>query len=258
MSPPVAEFVATSKTYRSALQFRHAIEALHDVHLTIQSGEVFALLGPNRAGKTTLLKILLGLCRPTSGEARRFGKPLSDRTTLARIGYMHENQAFPRYLSARALLRLYGKLGWVPASSLNASIPALLERVGLADRADEPIARFSKGMVQRLALAQALLAKPDLLVLDEPLEGLDLGARQTLHETIREQRQAGKSVLLVSHALEEIASVCDRAAVLVNGRLAHVGPVRDLVRDPQTGAARSLESALAPIYRGGATGASRP
>ena len=257
MASSVAEFVATSKTYRSGLSPRRAIVALRDIHLTIEAGQVFALLGPNRAGKTTLLKILLGLCRPTGGLASRLGRPLSDRSTLARIGYMHENQAFPRYLTARALLRHYGRLGWVPSTALNASIPALLERVGLADRADEPIARFSKGMVQRLALAQALLSKPDLLVLDEPLEGLDLGGRQTLHEMIREQRQAGKSVLIVSHALEEIASVCDRVAVLVDGRLAHVGPVSDLVRDPQTGAPRSLESALAPIYRGSSTEGSR-
>ena len=144
MANPVAEFVGTSKTYRSALRSSRSIEALRDVHLTIEAGQVFALLGPNRAGKTTLIKILLGLCRPTAGRTTRLGKPLSDRSTLARIGYMHENQAFPRYLTARQLLRMYGKLAWVPAASLDASIPSLLERVGLSDRAAQAISiRFT-------------------------------------------------------------------------------------------------------------------
>ncbi len=122
---------------------------------------------------------------------------------------MHENQAFPRYLTAAALLDFYGDLAWIPAAILKTRMPALLERVGLADRAREPIARFSKGMVQRLALAQALLAEPDLLVLDEPLEGLDLGGRALLQEVIAQQRRAGKTVLVVSHALGEVAQVCD-------------------------------------------------
>jgi ABC-2 type transport system ATP-binding protein len=128
-------------------------------------------------------------------------------------------------------------------------VPALLERVGLADRAHEPIARFSKGMVQRLALAQALLAEPDLLVLDEPLEGLDLHGRQLLQEIVVQQRGAGKTVLVVSHALGEVAQVCDRLAVLVAGRLAFLGSLPALLHDPATGGARSLEAALGPIYR---------
>ena len=127
--------------------------------------------------------------------------------------------------------------------------PALLERVGLADRAHEPIARFSKGMVQRLALAQAMLAEPELLVLDEPMEGLDLNARKLLQEIVAEQRRAGKTVLVVSHALGEVAQVCDRLAVLVEGRLAHLGSLAALLRDPHTNHERSLEAALGPIYR---------
>jgi ABC-2 type transport system ATP-binding protein len=121
--------------------------------------------------------------------------------------------------------------------------------VGLADRAREPIARFSKGMVQRLALAQALLAEPELLVLDEPLEGLDLSGRALLQEVIAKQRGAGKTVLVVSHALGEVAQVCDRMAVLVQGRLAYHGTLAALLRDPATGSERSLSAALEPIYR---------
>jgi ABC-2 type transport system ATP-binding protein len=223
------------------------------VTFAVNAGEVFALLGPNRAGKTTLVKILLGLCRPTAGRVLRLGQPLSERSTLARVGYMHENQAFPRYLTAAALLEFYGDLSWMSAAALKAAVPALLERVGLADRAQEPIARFSKGMVQRLALAQALLAEPDLLVLDEPLEGLDLIGRELLQDVVNEQRRAGKTVLVVSHALGEVAQICDRLAVLVEGQLAYMGALAPLLRDPNTGGERSLAAALAPIYRNGKT-----
>ena len=226
------------------------VEALRGVSFGIEPGEVFALLGPNRAGKTTLLKILLGLCHPSRGRVFRLGRPLSERSTLARVGYMHENQAFPRYLTAAAAPRvLRPACRGFRRSVLRTRVPALLERVGLADRAHEPIARFSKGMVQRLALAQAVLAEPDLLVLDEPMEGLDLSARLLLQEIVAEQRRAGKTVLVVSHALGEVAQVCDRLAVLVEGRLAYLGSLASLLRDPETGRERSLEAALEPIYR---------
>ena len=243
-----AEFLEVSKTYRTRFRPGRTVRALRGVSFGVEAGEVFALLGPNRAGKTTLLKILLGLCRPSGGRAFRLGRPLSERGTLARVGYMHENQAFPAYLTAAALLRFHGELAEVPPPLLRARIPALLDRMGLADRAREPIGRFSKGMVQRLALAQAMLGGPDLLVLDEPMEGLDLGARQVLQEVVADQREAGKTVLLVSHALGEVARMCDRAAVVVEGRLAYLGSLAPLLRDPDTGRGRSLEAALGPIY----------
>jgi ABC-2 type transport system ATP-binding protein len=249
MSSAVAEFVDVSKTYRSAWRRRPLVQALGGINLTIEPGEVVALLGPNRAGKTTLVKILLGLCHPSGGRVLRLGLPLSERSTLARVGYMHENQAFPGYLTAAGLLHYYGDLSRLESAVLQARVPVLLDKVGLADRADEPIARFSKGMVQRLALAQALLTEPDLLVLDEPLEGLDMTGRQLLHETIAKQRSAGKTVLIVSHALGEVVQISDRVAVLVAGRLAYLGALAALLRDPDTGGARSLEAALAPIYR---------
>jgi ABC-2 type transport system ATP-binding protein len=248
MPNPVAEFVDVSKTYQAPLRPGRRVEALRGVSFAIEPGEVFALLGPNRAGKTTLLKILLGLCRPSEGRAFRLGRPLSERGTLARVGYMHENQAFPRYLTARKLLEFYGELSGISPSVLRTRVPALLDRLGLADRAHEPIARFSKGMVQRLALAQSLLTEPDLLVLDEPMEGLDLSARLLLQEIVADQRRAGKTVLVVSHALGEVAQVCDRLAVLVEGRLAYLGSLASLLRDPDQGCERSLEAALGPIY----------
>ena len=131
---------------------------------------------------------------------------------------------------------------------LRSRVPALLEKLGLADRAREPIAHFSKGMIQRLALAHSILAEPDLLVLDEPMEGLDLTARVLLHEIVNQQRHSGRSVLVVSHALAEVAQVCDRAAVLAQGRLGYLGSIAALLRDPGTGRDRPIEAALAPFY----------
>ncbi len=249
MTTAIAEFVDVAKSYRVPLRPGRTIHALRGVSFGIEPGEVFALLGPNRAGKTTLIKILLGLCRASGGRVLRLGCPPAERSTLARVGYMHENQAFPRYLTATALLEFYGELSAIPPEVLETRIPALLERVGLADRAHEPIARFSKGMVQRLALAQALLGEPDLLVLDEPMEGLDLTGRLLLQDVVAEQRRAGKTVIVVSHALGEVAEICDRVAVLVEGRLAYLGPLEALLRDPTTGGERSLAAALEPIYR---------
>jgi ABC-2 type transport system ATP-binding protein len=235
MQTPVAEFTDVSKVYRALFRPGRTLQALAGVSLAVQPGEIFALLGPNRAGKTTLIKILLGLCQASGGQVQRLGRPLAERGTLARIGYMHENQAFPKYLTATTLLEFYGDLSWIPRTVLKTRIPALLERVGLAGRAREPIARFSKGMIQRLALAQALLTEPDLLVLDEPMEGLDLNGRLLLQEILVQQRAAGKAVLVVSHALGEIAEVCDRLAVLVEGRVAYLGTLTALLRDPASG-----------------------
>jgi ABC-2 type transport system ATP-binding protein len=245
----VAEFVDVSKTYRPLLALRPEVGALNGVSFGIETGEVFAILGPNRAGKTTLLKILLGLCHPSGGRVFRLGRLISDQSTLGRVGYMHESQAFPRYLPAVQLLQFYGELSGISPSVLRIRVPELLAKVGLADRAREPIARFSKGMVQRLALAHSVLADPDLLVLDEPMEGLDLNARKLLHEIVVEQRNLGKTVLLVSHALGEVTQVCDRLAVLVAGRLAYLGSLDSLLRDPPHGCDRSLEAALASFYR---------
>lgn len=245
---PAAAFDRVEKTYRTGAFGRGGVPAVRGVSLTIPAGEVFALLGPNRAGKTTLIKLLLSLTAPTAGTVTRLGRPLDDRATLARVGYMHENHAFPRYLSAAELLAFYGGLSGVPSAELDTRVRKLLERVGLADRSAEPITRFSKGMVQRLGLAQALVNDPDLLVLDEPTEGLDLTGRQLLREVVREFKARGKTVLLVSHVLPEVQELCDRVAVLVAGRLVHEGPLADLTNGGQ------LEVALAPLYavRGGA------
>jgi ABC-2 type transport system ATP-binding protein len=245
-----AVFDQVVKTYPTGALGRGAgIPAVRGVSLTVSVGRVFGLLGPNRAGKTTLVKLLLSLVQPTSGGITRLGSPLADRGTLARVGYMHENHAFPRYLSAAELLAFYGGLSGVPSEVIDSRVTALLERVGLADRKGEPIARFSKGMVQRLGLAQALLNDPDLLILDEPTEGLDLFGRQLLRAVVRERKAAGKTVILVSHVLTEVQELCDSAAVLVAGKVVFDGTLADLLRDPKSGAPLHLETALQRLYQ---------
>ncbi|MBL8822385.1 MAG: ABC transporter ATP-binding protein [Planctomycetia bacterium] len=236
------------KTYRRWIGQPRQLEALSNATLQVNQGEVFALVGPNRAGKTTLVKLLLSLCKPTSGSVVRWGVPSSDRTTLSRIGYVHENQAFPRYLSASSLLQYYGTLTYLTEDVLEKRIPQLLQQVGLARRSQEPIRAFSKGMVQRLALAQALLNDPDLLVLDEPTEGLDQDGRQMVHDVVLEMKQRGKTILLVSHVLHDIEQLCDRLGVLINGRFAYLGTMKDFRKDPTNGMDRTLAEALKPLY----------
>jgi ABC-2 type transport system ATP-binding protein len=243
----VAQFENVRKVYRTGLFKTRPIEALSGVSFTIRPGEVFGLLGPNRAGKTTLIKILLSLCWASGGSIFRLGAPVGQRSTLARVGYMHENQAFPRFLTATDLLGYYGALTMMDERQVKRRSSELLERVGLADRCAEPIAQFSKGMIQRLALAQALLNEPELLVMDEPAEGLDLEGRQVLRAVMAEQRAQQRSVLVVSHVLSEVEQLCDRVAVLVRGKLAYLGPLTELMRG-QDDTPRPLENALEELY----------
>lgn len=259
----VAEMAGVSKRY-GRWAGRAGVWALREVSFGVPAGTVFGVLGPNRAGKTTLVKLLLSLCRADRGQVFRLGRPVADRSTLSRIGYMHESQAFPRYLTARELLRYYGALAGTGRYTLARRVESLLDRVGLADRAAEPIGRYSKGMLQRLALAQALVNDPALLVLDEPTEGMDLVARRLLYDVVRERRATGKTVLLVSHAVSDIEQLCDHALVLRAGRVVFLGTCKELSaraqRPHQPGTPTAEEPALClagtsqqPIAAGTAT-----
>jgi ABC-2 type transport system ATP-binding protein len=226
---------------------------LHNVSLAVPAGCILGVIGPNRAGKTTLVKVLLGICRPTSGAVLRLGRPGDDRRTLAplaRVGYVHESHAFPKYLTAAGLLRYYGCLSGVPAAQLRRWIPQGLAEVGLADRAREPIRTFSKGMLRRLALAQSLVNDPELLVLDEPAEGMDLAARRTFHDVLCRRRSEGRSTILVSHAVADIQRLCDEVAVLRGGQLIFCGPLAELAAPaPSTsGPALELSESLEQLY----------
>ena len=239
----VLDLREVTKEYRAGPFGRKRLRAVDRVSLVVEPGEAVGLAGPNRAGKTTLLKLALSLCRPTSGQVSRLGRAGSDRATLAEVGYVHEGPAFPPYLSAPALLDQYAVMAGVPARTRRRRIHELIERVGLLDRRNEPIGRFSKGMLQRLGLAQALVNEPRLLVLDEPNEGLDLPGRDLVVELVAEHRRRGGTVLLVSHLLADLDRLCDRVVVVVGGRLAFDGAV-----DRLAGAPGGLETALRALY----------
>lgn len=244
--PFAAEFDSVGKQYA---QRRSAIWAVEAVSLRIDSGTIVGVIGPNRAGKTTLAKLLLSLCAPSTGRVLRLGRPVYERETLARTGYLHEDPAFPRDMTAAGLLDFYGAMSAIPRAERRQRSTALLDRVGLSDRLREPIGGFSKGMIQRLGLAQALLNQPDLLVLDEPTEGLDLSGRQLVHDVIAEQRARGGTVLLISHALGDVESLCDRVVIMIEGKKAFDGPLSSLPDDSKAGEPPSLERSLQALLR---------
>jgi ABC-2 type transport system ATP-binding protein len=203
--------------------------ALHDLDLTVQQGEVFGFLGPNGAGKTTTVKILLGLVRPTRGEARIFGQPAGHPEARRRIGYLPENFRFHDWLTGSALLDFHGRLARLSPEQRRERIPRVLETVGLAGRGQDRIRGYSKGMTQRIGLAQALIHEPDLVLLDEPTSALDPVGRREVRDLIRALRARGMTVFLNSHLLSEVEMVCDRVAIVDRGRVVRSGPLADLI-----------------------------
>ncbi len=193
--------------------------AVSDLSLSVRSGEVFGFLGPNGAGKTTSLKLLLGLARPSGGEGFLLGAPIGDVKTRARIGYLPEHFRFHDWLSGRQLLHFHGRLCGMPRQRRRQRIEALLSRLGLEDTAGRRVREYSKGMRQRLGLAQALINEPDLVLLDEPTSGLDPLGRLLVRDVIREQRERGTTVFLNSHLLGEVEVTCDRVAFIKRGRI---------------------------------------
>ncbi|MGH9394376.1 MAG: ABC transporter ATP-binding protein, partial [Terriglobales bacterium] len=193
--------------------------ALDRLDLQVRCGEVFGLLGPNGAGKSTTLKLLLGLARPSAGHARLLGRPSSDFEARRRVGFLPEHFHFQDWLSWGELLRLHGRLFGMDAGKLRRRIPELLDRVGLGAQGAKPLRHYSKGMQQRIGLAQALLNDPELIFLDEPTSGLDPLGRLLVRDIIAEQRARGAAVFLNSHLLGEIEVSCDRVAFLRAGRV---------------------------------------
>jgi ABC-2 type transport system ATP-binding protein len=193
--------------------------AVQGLTLQVEQGEVFGFLGPNGAGKTTSIKMLLGLIAPTSGSASLLGAPIGDRATLARIGFLPEHFRFQDWLTAREFLELHGQLLGMEAGDLKQRREQLLERVGLADFRNKQLRTFSKGMLQRIGLAQALLNRPVLVFLDEPTSGLDPVGRRLVRDIIRELREEGTCVFLNSHLLSEIEVTCDRVAFIRHGEV---------------------------------------
>jgi ABC-2 type transport system ATP-binding protein len=204
-------------------------QALRSLNLDIKRGEVFGLLGPNGSGKTTTIKLLLGLLFPSEGEALVFGKPGTNVKKNERIGYLPEESYLYRFLTAEETLDFYGRLFDMPASVRQQRAAELIEKVGLGRDKKRTLREYSKGMRQRIGLAQALINDPELIILDEPTSGLDPIGTKWMKNLILELRDQGKTVLMCSHRLEDVQDVCDRIAILFDGELQELGSVEKLL-----------------------------
>jgi len=238
---PVIETAGLRKQFGSKV-------AVDDLTLTVRRGEVFGFLGPNGAGKTTSMKMLLGLVTPTAGAGRVLGAPLGDVKARAKMGFLPEHFRFQDWLSGREFLRFHGRLYGLAGGALTSRIDQLLKRVDLLDAADRPLRGYSKGMLQRIGLAQALLNRPDLVFLDEPTSGLDPLGRFLVRDIIIELREQGASVFVNSHLLSEVEVTCDRVAFVKRGRV-----VREMALAEQAGELSvelKLGSVDAPLLAG--------
>ena len=219
LAEAVIEINDLTKSYRRGLR-RRTVFAVRKLSLTVKPASIVAFVGPNGAGKTTTIQTLLGFLKPDAGSVRLFGKAAST-AVLARIGYQPEIfHTYPFY-RAQEVLRYYGRLSGMPARDLDQAVPRLLERMGLADVAERRAATFSKGMTQRLGLAQALLHDPELLILDEPTSGLDPEGRRLVLEIIREERARGRTIFLSSHILSDVERTCDEVFMIRQGEIVY-------------------------------------
>jgi ABC-2 type transport system ATP-binding protein len=227
------------------------IHALRGVSLTAGAGDVFGLLGPNGAGKTTLIKTLLGIIQPTSGTASLLGNPIGSQTSRARVGYLPESLRIDRHHTARSALAYYGRLSRMDSTTIARRSDELLELVGLRGRDRESVRRFSKGMYQRLGIAQALMHNPDLLILDEPTDGLDPIGRNDVRRIIEQLQKDGKTIFLNSHILQEVELVCTQVAIMVRGKIRALGPIDSIANQMRVDAKGASQVPTANF--GGAT-----
>ena len=226
----VVETRSLTKVYRD-FWGRKKKTALNALDLTIHKGEIFGLLGPNGSGKTTTIKLLLGLLFPTAGDAFVFGEPAAKVEKNERIGYLPEESYLYRFLNAEETLDFYGRLFDIPATIRRERAAKLIDMVGLSADKKRILKEYSKGMRQRIGLAQALINDPELIILDEPTSGLDPLGTRWMKDLILELRKQGKTVLMCSHRLDDVQDVCDRIAILYNGDLQELGAVSKLVED---------------------------
>lgn len=224
----VIQTTDVSKTYRSGLFGRKSFQALKGVSLNVPRGTIYGLLGPNGAGKTTLIKILLGIVRKSGGTASVLGHVAGSRAARREVGYLPENHRIPRHLTANTALEYYGALSGLSMSEIRKRRAAILESVGLRGRERDRVSGYSKGMLQRLGLAQSMIHKPQLIVLDEPTDGVDPVGRREIRDVLKRLADEGHSVFLNSHLLQEIELVCESVAILNHGQCLLTGTVKDL------------------------------
>jgi ABC-2 type transport system ATP-binding protein len=242
-----------SKEYRTPFR-RKRVRAVVDASFAVERGEIFGFVGPNGAGKTTTIRTLLGLIRPTAGTCRVFGAEVPARAARTHLGFLPEAPYFYDYLTPRELLDLAGRLSGVEASLRRRRADELLARVGLTEAADRPLRKFSKGMLQRAGLAQALVNDPELVVLDEPMSGLDPIGRKEVRDLILWLRESGKTVFFSTHILPDVEAICDRVAIIAGGRIQEVGPVASLLDASLLGTeivVRLRDPAVAPTLPAG-------
>jgi len=208
--------------------YRGGVRALQGVSLKVERGQIFGLLGPNGAGKSTLVKILLGIVRPSRCDGMMLGAPVGDKETLTRVGYLPEHIRFPEHLTGEQSLHYVGRLLKTPRAERRRRADALLERVGLSEWRKKRVGGYSKGMKQRLGVAQALINDPELVFLDEPTDGVDPVGRRHIREMLLQMREEGKTVVVNSHLLGEVESVTDRVAIMVGGLVRRFGKIDDL------------------------------
>ncbi|MEI7704443.1 MAG: ABC transporter ATP-binding protein [Deltaproteobacteria bacterium] len=216
------------KTFEVGVR-RKRVQAVKDLDLQVHEGEIFGFVGPNGAGKTTTIKMLMGLIFPTSGKAFIYDAPIPSAEAKRRIGFLPENPSYYEFLSGAEALRFFGRLSGVEPADLAGRMTELLELVGLAGAADRQIRKYSKGMQQRLGIAQALVGDPSFVVLDEPMSGLDPIGRKEVRDLILELKRRGKTVLFSTHILPDVESLCDRVGVIIGGQLRDVGRIGELL-----------------------------
>lgn len=245
----VLRIAGLSKTFKVGFWGRR-VTAVAGFDLEVRRGEVFGFLGPNGAGKTTTLKMLMGLIYPTSGKAWLFGKEIGDRDSRRRLGFLPESPYFYDYLTGAEFLRFYGHLFGLGGEALERRITDLLEIVGMSHARHLQLRKFSKGMLQRVGIAQALINDPELVVLDEPMSGLDPVGRKEVRDLILRLKESGKTIFFSSHILHDAEMLCDRVAIILKGRLVACGRVAELV---QKGATHCVEMVLEGLTPEGVT-----
>lgn len=228
MSEVVLEVASLRKTYGQPLR-RKAVEAVRGVSFEVHRGEIFGFLGPNGAGKTTTIKMLTGLIRPTGGTMRLLGRAAPSPEAMARVGFLPENPYVYPYLTPREFVSLCGRLSGLHGARLARRVEQVIERVGMAYAIDRAVRALSKGMLQRVGLAAALVHEPELLILDEPMSGLDPVGRKEVRDLIVEERKAGHTVFFSSHILSDVEMLCDRVCILRKGEVVVAGTMRELL-----------------------------
>jgi ABC-2 type transport system ATP-binding protein len=242
---PIVQVENLQKIFRVGFWGKR-VTAVDDLSLDVRRGEVFGFLGPNGAGKTTTLKILMGLIYPSSGQARLFGRPVADPVAKAKLGFLPESPYFYEYLTSREFLRFYGRLFGLRGGVLEKRADELLDMVGMTHARDLQLRKFSKGMLQRVGIAQALINEPELIVLDEPMSGLDPIGRKEVRDLILRLKECGKTVLFSSHILHDAELLCDRVAMILKGRLVASGRVSDLIGQGTTHSVELVIDHLSP------------